>query len=142
MSAPRRETAPGCANTAEADKANHIQRNQFCDANPGDVKWNYPDPETVFGRVLGAHLSGDRLTVADSLHRFGHDRLSDSEFKLKRLGWPIKSIRKSVKTTDGGREAHVAEYYLDAETIVAAGERGHHYAATCERINAERRRAA
>lgn len=113
----------------------------FCNAENIPVKPDYPDPHTVFGRVLGAHLAGHRLTVADSLRRFGHDRLADSEFKLRRLGWPIRSIRKSVATTDGGREASVSEYFLDQEAIVAAGECGQEYAAECARINAERRAA-
>lgn len=106
-------------------------------------QFSYPHPSSVKGRVLGALLrGGESLTHLDCWRRFGSSRLSHHVFMLRNAGWPVEMVEKTVATSDGGRTASIGEYFLPADIIAASGERGQRYAAECERINAERRRAA
>lgn len=99
----------------------------------------YPSPQTVKGRVLGALLNGQSLTHLDCWRRFGSARLSHHSYVLRGSGWPVQMIEETVTTSDAGRPATIGRYFLDHESIAAAGERGQQYAAECSRIEAERR---
>ena len=103
------------------------------------VKPAFPDMNFLPGRVFGILLTGRRYTSKDAWIELCHSRLSDSVWKLRRLGWPVQMVEEVVATGDAGRPASIGIYYLDAETIAAAGERGEQYAAECARVEAERR---
>lgn len=104
---------------------------------------DFPDPETVKGRTLGALLRGDRLTSNDCLFRFGSARLSHHVYVLRGgksgCGWPIEIDEEVVETSDAHRKATIGVYYLSEQAIRAAGERGQNYAKECARIESERR---
>lgn len=101
----------------------------------------YPKPESVRGRILGAHLRGEKLTPQDSLRRFSDLRLAANENELRNGGWPIKTEMIEVDTRDAGRRSKVARYYLPPEAIAAAGEEGQRYAAATLAAEIERRAA-
>lgn len=96
--------------------------------------FSFPDPSTVKGRVLADLLAGRRITHADCWREHGSSRLSHHAFKLRELGWTIRTDEIEVRTSDG-RIAHIGMYSLSAETIRATGERGQRF------IEAARRRA-
>lgn len=123
------ENAPGQG--GEVGKTNCIQQDQF----------SYPSPSSVKGRVLGAQLRGERLTHWDCWQRFGSARLSHHIYVLRREGWPVEMIERSVSTSDAGRPATIGVYFLADETIHQAGEQGQDYAAECAKVEAERRAA-
>lgn len=92
---------------------------------------SYPSAFSVKGRVLGLLLQGERLTHLDCWIRFGSARLAHHIYKLRLIGWPVSSLGKSVSTSDAGRAAIVAEYWLPASAIQAAGAFGTEYARAC-----------
>jgi hypothetical protein len=114
---------------------------QFSSLSAHPVKLTFPDMDFLPGRVLGILLTGRRYTSKDSWIELCHSRLSDSIWKLRRLGWPVNMSEELVVTGDAGRTASIGVYYLDAETIADAGERGQRYATECARIEAARRSA-
>lgn len=101
----------------------------------------YPSPQSVKGRCLGALLRRERLTHWDCWKRWGSSRLSHHVHVLRKAGWPIEMVEETVKTSDAGRPATIGVYFLDAETILKAGERGQKYAEECARVEIERRAA-
>lgn len=106
-----------------------------------EVKREFPDPRHLPGRVLAILLSGRRFTHKDAWMELGHSRLSDSIWKLRRIGWPVQMTEELVPTSDGDRQATIGVYFLSADVIAASGERGQHYASECQRIAAERKAA-
>ncbi|WP_407280125.1 helix-turn-helix domain-containing protein [Aromatoleum evansii] len=96
--------------------------------------FSFPDPATVKGAVLADLLAGRRITHLDCWREHGSSRLAHHAFKLRELGWPIRTDEIHVPTSDG-RKAMIGEYSLPAETIRDAGVRGQHF------IKAARRRA-
>jgi len=101
----------------------------------------YPAAEAVKGRVLGALLRGELLTHLDCWRRFGSSRLSHHVWALRRLGWPVQMFETTVRTSDAGRPATIAEYFLDQTVIEEVGEEGQRYAEQCLRVELERRAA-
>lgn len=101
--------------------------------------FSYPPHSSVKGRVLGAHLRGERLTHWDCWRRFSSARLSHHEYVLRGIGWNISMVEETVTTNDAGRPATIGVYFLTPEIIAAAGEEGQRYAAECAKIEAERR---
>jgi len=101
----------------------------------------FPPTETVRGRVLGALLRGEHLSGLDCWQRFGSSRLSGHIHALRRLGWPIDAVERSVTTSDAGRPASVAFYGFPAYAIAEAGEEGRRYAAEAAQVEIERRAA-
>lgn len=99
----------------------------------------FPDAETVKGRVLGALLHGERLTQKDAWLRFGSATLTQAVYALKRGGWTIQTDPLTVKTTDAGRGAIIGVYHLDPDTIAEAGDYGQQYASHARRIELERK---
>jgi hypothetical protein len=99
----------------------------------------FPNAETVKGRVLGALLHGEKLTQKEAWFRFGSATLTQAVYALKRSGWTIRTDPVTVKTTDAGRPAIIGVYYLDPDTIAAAGEYGQQYADQARRIETERK---
>jgi hypothetical protein len=110
------------------------------ESSPPSV-FNYPNPQTVRGRVLGALLRGEKLTHLDCWRRFGSSRLSGHIHPLRRRNWSIDMVEKDVTTSDAGRAATIGLYSLPQDVIAAAGERGQRYAEECWRIEVERRAA-
>jgi len=103
--------------------------------------FSYPAASAVKGRVLGALLRGDLLTHLDCWQRFGSSRLAHHVHVLRRAGWPVKSMETIVRTSDAGRPAVIAEYFLNHSTIAEAGEAGQRYAAETAAVERERRAA-
>lgn len=102
----------------------------------------FPKPETVKGRVLGAMLRGDELTVLDCLRRFGSDRLPHHVWSLKKHDcWSVTKNDRTVTTSDAGRKEVVTAYSLSPSVVSAAGEFGQRYAEETLRIERERRAA-
>lgn len=101
----------------------------------------YPAAEAVKGRVLGALLRGELLTHLDCWCRFGSSRLAHHVHVLRRAGWPVKSMETIVRTSDAGRPATIAEYFLDRSVIEEAGDAGQRYAAEAAAVELERRAA-
>ena len=75
-----------------------------------------PARDTQCYRLLLAMQTGERLTVAKALSKYGVYALSQRCGELKRMGWPVDSVMKTLG--DGKR---VAEYslrpFLDAAGI-------------------------
>lgn len=59
-------------------------------------------------RLLVALQSGERLTVAKALSKFGIYALSQRCGELRKYGWPVKS--RTIETESGAR---VSEYFLE-----------------------------
>ncbi|MDE2599366.1 MAG: hypothetical protein KGL40_07055 [Rhodocyclaceae bacterium] len=128
MTAPRNDNAPGHGGES-AQQSNLLA--EFC----------YPDPNSVKGRVLGAHLRGERLSHLDCWLRFGSARLSHHIYVLRGLGWPIDMREETVKTSDAGRPATIGIYSLPESAIQRAGARGRQYAEETARVEIERKAA-
>lgn len=101
----------------------------------------YPAASAVKGRVLGALLRGEMISHLDCWQRWGSSRLAHHVHVLRRAGWPVKAMETIVRTSDAGRPAVIAEYFLDHSTIAEAGEEGRRYAEQCQRVELERRAA-
>ena len=137
MSTPRNDNATGQGREGVKADTNQFE---LCFSSGSLVKpLVYPSARFLPGRVLAILLTGRRFTHLDAWRELGHSRLSDSIWKLRRLGWPVEMIEKTVATSDAGRPAAIGIYYLTTETIAEVGERGQQYAAECARIEAERR---
>lgn len=126
-------------NESALDKCNSTTTQQTTPAK----RYYYPSTATVYGRVLGALLRGERLTHLDCLRRFGSSRLSHHIYSLRgeksKSGWPIDMIEVTVTTTDAGRRAVIGEYFLPSEIIAAEGEIGHQYSVECAKVELVRR---
>jgi len=105
------------------------------------MSFSYPAAEAVKGRVLGALLRGELLTHADCWRRLGSSRLAHHVHVLRRAGWPVKAMETIVRTSDAGRPATIAEYFLDQTVIEEVGEEGQQYARECAAVEAQRRAA-
>lgn len=114
-SPPTKDNARGQA--GEVGKADSDQQDRFCAAPSATVKPSFPDPKFLPGRVLAILLSGRRFTHLDSWRELGHARLADSIWKLRRLGWAVAADDEVMTTSDGGRQATVAVYYLPPNVI-------------------------
>ena len=137
--APRNSNEPG--EGLVEGKTELIQMELSLDRSIPVKGFVYPSPNFLPGRVLAVLLSGRRFTHLDSWREFGHSRLADSIWKLRRLDWPVDMVEQEVSTSDPGRSATIGIYFLTPETIAEAGERGQEFAAECARIEAERRAA-
>lgn len=96
-------------------------------ANATTFIFSYPEPTTVKGRVLADLLAGRRITHKHCWIEHGSSRLAHHAYILRReLGWPVRTDEIEVGTSDG-RRATIGEYFLPAETIREAGERGRRF---------------
>lgn len=95
----------------------------------------YPSPQTVLGRVLGAFLEQTRMTHNAAQTRFGTNRLAAHVFRLREMGWPIRTEMIEVATHDHGRHSRIARYSLDISAIAGAGETGRLFVQSCRRID-------
>ena len=100
----------------------------------------FPSLDHLPGRVLGVLLTGVEITHKDAWLKFGHARLADSIWKLRKLGWPVQIHEECVRTSDAGRTASIGFYSLSREVIAAAGERGQRF--IIEAAQAEEKRRA
>lgn len=109
---------------------NAIDRGQAVEggkAEKSDAPFCYPPADTVKGRVLADLLSGMYITHRDVWLRHGSSRAAHHVYVLRReCGWPIQVEPLDVPTSDG-RTAHIAQYWLPAETIRDVGTAGREY---------------
>lgn len=91
--------------------------------------FSFPAHGTVKGSVLADLLAGRRITHADCWREHGSSRLAHHAYKLRELGWPVRTEEIQVSTSDG-RRATIGEYSLPAESIREAGERGQRFIAS------------
>jgi hypothetical protein len=136
-SPPRNGEAPELHQQSEAPKQTTAPT--FSSESLPQVNFAYPSLTFLPGRVLGVLLTGERITHKDSWLKFGHARLADSTWKLRKLGWPIRIVEELVSTSDAGRKAAIGIYFLEAETIAQAGEVGQLYAEQAAAIERDRR---
>ena len=135
---PTNGNAPHGRQSGEASNQKHsdlIMHDLFEQVKPLE----YPDPHTVYGRVLGALLRGEQLTHLDCWVRFGSARASHHIYTLRKTGWLVKMDERQVNTSDGGRKATIGVYSLSADTIAQAGEYGQQYADQARRIELDRK---
>lgn len=90
-------------------------------AGVGYTSGSFPkDINTVRAGVLAAMLDGECITGMDAVFAQHTTRAAGHIHALKtEHGWLIQRRRKAVGTSDG-RVAWIAEYWLSAETRVAA----------------------
>lgn len=110
-------------------------------ANDELQAFTYPSQSILPGRVLARLLTGRQYTHNDAQRELSHSRLADSVWKLRKLGWPVMMVVKTVSTSDNVRLAEIGIYYLDEETIAGVGKSSQRYAADCLRRESERRAA-
>lgn len=138
MIRPINGNAPHGRQSGEASNQNHSKA--ILHGLARQVKsFEYPDPHTVKGRVLGALLRSERLTHLDCWVRFGSARLSHHVYRLRHAGWSVKMDERSVSTTDAGRHATIGIYHLNPDAIAEAGEAGQLYADQAAKIEGERK---
>jgi hypothetical protein len=91
----------------------------------------YPKLNTQPARLLAALLQRRHIHPLAGWQRLGIYRLSDTVLQLRKMGWPIITVRLDVDN-QFGEACHVAMYSLPDETIEAAGSEGPEYIAKVE----------
>lgn len=86
-----------------------------------------PAHGTQPARLLAVALAGEKVHPLYGWKRLGIYRLSDTAFRLRGMGWPIRTDRLDVENRFG-EPCHVALYGLPQETIDEAGEVGQAFA--------------
>lgn len=81
----------------------------------------FPHHGTQAGRLLSGLLSGQRINPLAGWRQLGIYRLADTAFQLRGLGWPVVTGKLEVQNRFG-EQCRVAEYFLEPETIQAAGK--------------------
>ncbi len=89
---------------------------------------HYPPADSVRGRVLGRLIRGAMMTTGDAWRDLSTSRLAAVVHHLRQCGWAIQSHSIIVRTKDHGRDARIAEYWLDAAQRKTLGEAGRKYA--------------
>lgn len=95
---------------------------------------DWPTASTLEGRFLARLMRGARMTAADWLSVARSMRLPAEACELKELGWSIQRRLETVRTTDRGRLARVARYWLEPRQreAAAASERGQRFLAAVD----------
>ena len=88
---------------------------------------SYPVRGTQQARLLAVLLQGEKVHPLRAWRALGIYRLSDTVFSLRGMGWPIVTGRLNVANRFN-EPCHVAEYFLDAAAIAAAGHDGEEFA--------------
>lgn len=87
----------------------------------------YPRHGTQAARLLSSLLSGNRINPLDGWRKLGIYRLADTAFQLRGMGWPVITGTLQVKNKFG-EDCRVAEYRLEHDDILAAGQDGQDFA--------------
>jgi len=99
-------------------------------ASPPSRHPEYPSHNTQAARLLATLLLKDHVEPLEGWRALGIYRLADAVLQLRRLGWPVVTGRLDVANRFG-EACHVANYFLEVETIESAGDEGKAFAA-CE----------
>lgn len=83
----------------------------------------YPRHGTQAARLIASLLTGSRVNPLDGWRKLGIYRLADTAFQLRNLGWPVITGTLLVKNKFS-EDCRVAEYRLEHDDIVAAGQDG------------------
>ena len=97
------------------------------DQTPDNFNPEYPAHDTQAARLLAVLLTGQKVNPLRGWIRLGIYRLSDTKFRLKKMGWPFVPGRLDV-ANKFGEPCHVALYSIEAWAIQLAGECGQEYA--------------
>lgn len=116
--APRNDEAPELRQQSEAP-------NETTPAN--HIRPQYPAHGTQAARLLAVALAGEKVHPLHGWKRLGIYRLSDTAFRLRGMGWPIRTDRLDVENRFG-EPCHVALYGLPQHVIDEAGEAGQAFA--------------
>lgn len=126
--------------TSQNDNARG-QAGEVGTANTYANNCTYPHHNTQAARLLAMLLHGKRIDPLRGWRELGIYRLSDTAFQLRGMGWPVNTGRQDVANRFN-EPCRVAEYFLDAEAITAAGHDGEEYAWRELESMASTRRAA
>lgn len=96
-------------------------------ASSNTINFSFPRHNTQASRLLAMLLHNERINPLRGWQELGIYRLSDTAFQLRGMGWPVTTGRLDVANRFN-EPCYVAEYYLDAEAIAAAGHDGEEYA--------------
>lgn len=89
----------------------------------------FPRADTLTGRALALMLQGQKITHRDFQNHSASYRLSSPiEVLRNRQGWRVVDEWLNSPTNDAtGRRARFKRYWLEPETIRAAGKRGRRF---------------
>lgn len=112
-------------------------------ANQSSVHSNpsYPVRGTQPARLLALLMQRSKVNPLLAWRTLGIYRLSDTVYQLRGLGWPVATRRLDVANRFN-EPCRVAEYCLDTEAIIAAGQMGEEFALRELESMASVRRAA
>lgn len=88
---------------------------------------SYPAHNTQAARLLAYALVGRKVDPLTGWRSLGIYRLSDTNHRLNKLGWPMESGRRDV-SNKFGEPCHVALYGLPDWAIANAGKQGREFA--------------
>lgn len=100
----------------------------------------YPAHDTHAVRLLAIVLLGKKVNPLWGWLRLGIYRLADTKFRLKKMGWPMKTDRLDV-SNKFGEPCHAALYRLPDWAIDVAGEKGREFAEHEIQLMSKRRTA-
>jgi hypothetical protein len=100
----------------------------------------YPSHGTQAARFLAALLAGRQINPLLAWQDFGIYRTSDVVFRLRKLGWPVKTDNLAVDNRFG-EACIVALYSLPGEVIDQAGSDAREFVCTERETLREMRRA-
>lgn len=100
----------------------------------------YPLHDTQAARLLAVALLGQKINPLHGWRMLGIYRLSDTKFRLKKMGWGMESGRLDV-SNKFGEACHVALYGLPDSIIEQAGKHGQEFALREMALMAERKAA-
>lgn len=101
----------------------------------------YPTHGTQAARFLAALLAGRQINPLCAWQDFGIYRTSDVVFRLRKLGWPVKTDDLAVDNRFG-EACVVALYSLASEVIEQAGSDAREFVCTERETLREMRRVA
>lgn len=125
-----KNVTPGWRDKSEARTANQVE-----------ITTIYPTHGTQAARFLAALLAGRQINPLCAWQDFGIYRTSDVVFRLRKLGWPVKTDDLAVDNRFG-EACVVALYSLAAEVIEQAGSDAREFVCTERETLREMRRAA
>lgn len=117
----------------QAAEASALEQRHF---NP-----SYPTHGTQAARFLATLLAGRQINPLLAWQDFGIYRTSDVVFRLRKLGWPVKTDYLAVDNRFG-EACIVALYSLPPDAIEQAGHEAHQFVCVERETLREMRRAA
>lgn len=122
----------GCRQQSETGTTDQVENRNF---------FTYPTTGTQAARFLAALLAGRQINPLLAWQDFGIYRVSDVVFRLRKLGWPVKTDDLAVDNRFG-EECVVALYSLPSDVIEQAGYDARQFICTERETLREMRRAA